>query len=214
MTSFIDISAPIDDRLPIWPGSPGASFNQLMQIANGDDANVSEMRIELHTGTHIDAGLHFCEGGPDVEAVGLEPLVGPAFVADTAEHTAIGPAVLNGLGVPAGTSRLLLLTSNSSRGLLQAGKFTRDAAALTADGAQWVVDRGIRLIGIDYLSIQDPDDGPETHQILLRAGVVILEGVDLRATPPGPYDLVCLPIRLVGPEAAPARAILLPTNTL
>jgi arylformamidase len=214
VSEFLDISVPIDGDLPVWPGSPGAQVTVRARISDGSDANVSEIRLELHTGTHIDAPLHFVDDGADVEATGIDALVGPAIVAEVLGEGAIDRDAMASLAIPEGTSRLLLRTSNSLRGLMRSPEFRTDAAALTADAAAWVVEQGIGLIGIDYLSIQQPSDGPETHQALLRAGVVILEGVDLRAVTPGPYDLVCLPVRLTGTEAAPARAILLPSGTL
>jgi arylformamidase len=214
MNGLVDISTPVDRWLPSWPGSPGASFATLMSIADGDDANATAMTADLHTGTHIDAPLHFVAGGADVEAVGLGALTGPAVVADLGEATKIGPAELDALEIPPGTERLLLRTRNTAERLLRKPEFTPDAVALTAEGAKWVVKRNLVLVGIDYLSIQSVHDGPATHQVLLRAGVVILEGLALEDAPLGASDLVCLPVRLVGPEAAPARAVLLPAGTL
>lgn len=211
---MIDISTPVDASLPAWPGSPGATFITINSIAAGDDANVTRLDADVHAGTHVDAPLHFVEGGATLEQVGLGPFVGPAFVADVGDAPQIGPEELEALGVPQPATRLLLRTANTRRGLLRNPTFAPDAVALTAEGAQWVVDAGFELIGIDYLSIQRSIDGPETHQILLRAGVVILEGLDLTHAPVGPSDLVCLPVRLVGPEAAPARAVLFPEGTL
>lgn len=214
MTDLIDISTPVDGQLPAWPGSPGVSFSPLLRITDGDDANATRMDADLHTGTHVDAPLHFVAGGPTLEQVGLEAFVGPAYVADVGDAPRIGPDELDALDVPIGTTRLLLRTSNTRKRLLRTPTFAPDAVALTAYGSEWVVARGVVLIGIDYLSIQSIHDGPETHQVLLRAGVVILEGLALEAAPLGPSDLVCLPVRLAGPEAAPARAVLFPQGTL
>ncbi|MEJ7787257.1 MAG: cyclase family protein [Solirubrobacteraceae bacterium] len=214
MTELIDISTPVDDRLPVWPGSPGASFSSLLRIVDGDDANATRMDADLHTGTHVDAPLHFVRDGSTLEQMGLQPFVGSAYVADVGDASRVGPDELDAVGLPTGTTRLLLRTSNTRKGLLRTPTFASDAVALTADGAQWVVDHGLLLIGIDYLSIQSVHDGPATHQILLRAGVVILEGLALEAAPLGPSDLVCLPVRLAGTEAAPARAVLFPGGTL
>lgn len=211
---MIDISTPVDGDLPVWPGSKGPSFTVAQSIAEGSDANVTRMDADVHLGTHVDAPLHFVADGASLEALGLEPLVGPAFVADARQAERLGRAELDALAVPAGTTRLLLRTSNSDRRRLRRPEFDEDAVALTAEGSQWVVDRQIVLIGIDYLSIQRFDEGPETHQILLRAGVAILQGLALEDAPAGRHDLLCLPIRLAGPEAAPARAVLLPEGTL
>jgi arylformamidase len=214
VTRLIDISTPVDARLPAWPGSPGFSFASVMRIADGADANATRMDIDVHTGTHVDAPLHFVDGGRTLEETGLDPFVGPAYVADVGDSERIGPTELDALRVPAGTTRLLLRTRNTRRRLLRQPAFAPEAPALTADGSRWIVDRALVLVGIDYLSIQSVHDGPETHQILLRGGVVILEGLALEHAPPGSWDLVCLPIRLVGPEAAPARAVLFPKGTL
>jgi arylformamidase len=177
-----------------------------MTIAGGDQANASELRLDVHTGTHVDAPLHFVDGGENLESVGLLPFVGRAQVVDVPNRSRIGADDLAELPIESGVKRLLLRTNPT--GCWFNDPFDPNFAALTADGAQWVVDQGIDLIGIDYLSIQKFDDGPETHQILLRNSVCILEGLDLRAAPAGEYDLVCLPVRLASAEAAPARAIL------
>ncbi len=175
----------------------------------GDALTVSRLDLDLHTGTHVESALHYVEGGDPIETVSLETLVGPAIVVDLRAADAIGPEELDAAGIPDGTERLLLRTRNS--GLLQPGEdFRRDFVGLTVDGARWIVGRSFRLIGTDYLSIQRFDDEPETHRVLMRAGVAILEGLDLSAVDPGAYRLTCLPIKLESTEAAPARAILEP----
>jgi arylformamidase len=207
--NYIDISRPLGPDTPLWPGSPGVTLNPLQQIASGDAANVSRIDIEAHTGTHIDAPLHFVAGGATVEEVGLARLIGEAHVAEV-RGTAIGAADLDALSLPEGTRRLLLRTDASHDSSYDSAPFRPDFPALTADGARWIVERGIDLIGIDYLSIQRYDDPPDVHHVLLNAGVVILEGLRLTDVEPGVYTLVCLPLHIIGAEAAPARAILLP----
>lgn len=205
--SVVDISMPLDGRTPVWPGSPGFASSAHSSLAEGDLANGTLIRMDVHCGTHVDAPRHFVDGGATLDAVGLRPFMGPAWVADAVGHPAIDAPLLEGLGVPEGTTRLLLRTDNSFN--RREAPFREDYVALTADAAQWVVDRGIELVGIDYLSIQRFHDSPDTHQILLGAGTAILEGIDLRDVRSGHWTLMCLPIHLVGAEAAPARALLL-----
>ena len=139
----------------------------------------------------------------------LEAFVGPAVVIDLRDADAVGPDELAGAGIPEGTERLLVRTRNS--GLLRPDEdFREDFVGLTLEGASWIAGRGFRLVGTDYLSIQRFGDDPETHRVLMRAGVAILEGLDLSVVEPGEYRLTCLPLRLYGSEAAPARAILEP----
>jgi arylformamidase len=209
-TRYLDISRTLGRDTPVWPGSPGLATSLHMSMGKGDVANATLVRMDAHTGTHVDAPLHFVAEGDELETLGLDPFVGDALVADTGAARRIDAATLEALGVPADARRLLLRTANSRDARFRDGEFRPDYAALTGDGAQWVVDRGIRLIGIDYLSIQLYDDPPKAHQVLLEAGVAILEGLDLAAVDEGRYTLICLPIRLLQAEAAPARAILLP----
>lgn len=205
---LIDISMPLDGRTPVWPGSPGYGRSAHLALAAGDVANASAIEMDVHCGTHVDAPLHFVDEGDDIDQLGLDPLVGPAWVADAGGHRAIDAAVLEALEVPAGTLRLILRTDNTL-GPREA-PFREDYVGVTPDGARWIADRGLRLIGIDYLSVQLFHDPPDTHQILLGAGIAILEGLALGEVTPGPWTLVCLPLRLTGAEAAPARAVLLP----
>ena len=148
--------------------------------------------MDVHVGTHVDAPAHFIEGGATLDAVGLDPFLGPAYVAEIDATDRIDAAALEAAEIPDGTERLLLRTRNSSDDAYLHGPFREDFAALTAEGARWVVERGLALVGIDYLSIQRFDDPPDTHRILLGAGVCILEGIDLRAVGEGRYRLVCL----------------------
>ena len=210
MQTFIDISWPLGPDTPVWPGSPGIETAAHNAIARGDVANVTRLTMDVHTGTHVDAPRHFLPGGVCVEELGLEPFIGDAFVAEVEDAQEIDAALLETAGIPTSVRRLLLRTRNSNDGTWSASPFRRDYAALTASGAKWAVERQLALIGIDYLSIQRFDDPPDTHEILLRAGVAILEGLDLSRVKQGRYTLVCLPLRLQASEAAPARAILLP----
>ncbi len=210
---MIDISVSLHPAMPTWPGSTGVQLLPTMQLAAGDPANVSRLDCDVHSGTHIDAPRHFLAEGKTVEHLALDVLIGPATVTYLPEVTAITATNLAELNIPAGTRRLLLRTRNSELWATGVNEFQPDFVALTADAAQWLVDRGIQLIGIDYLSIQRFADGPLTHQILLEAEVIILEGLNLASVAPGEYELLCLPLALIGIEAAPARAVLRPLST-
>lgn len=205
---IIDVSVPLHAELPTWPDSEGLKLTLAKRLASGDTTNSSVLHCDVHVGTHVDAPWHFVEGGHTAEQLPLEVLIGPAFVAFLPETSAITASDLAGLALPAGTERLLLRTPNSELWAAGVTEFREDYVALTADAARWVVDQGIRLIGVDYLSVQRYGDSPVTHQILLGAGVVILEGLNLAAVEPGSYELLCLPLRLVGSDGAPARAVL------
>lgn len=175
----------------------------------GYRCNVTRIDTGVHFGTHLDAPCHFIEGGKAVEDLDLDTLVGSCFVGEVADTQAISPAHLEALDIPDGTTRLLLKTSNSALWENPAHAFFEDYAAITPEAAQWVVDRGIRLIGIDYLSIQRfADEVSTTHIVLLKDEVIIVEGLDLRGVPPGGYHLTCLPMKLEGSDGAPVRAIL------
>jgi arylformamidase len=199
---ILDISVPIRERMVIYEGDPEVRLERVASIARGATANLSRLDFGLHSGTHIDAPVHFIDGAPGAEAVPLESLIGPAFVADaTSAADELDEASLRRLELPQ-SERLLLKTRNSR--LWERDQFTPDFVSLTGDGAGYLLSRGVRLVGIDYLSIGDA----EAHRMLLGAGVVALEGLDLRRVEPGPYRLVCLPLKIVGADGAPARAVL------
>jgi arylformamidase len=206
----IDISLPISPELLVWPGNPGIEVLPQQRIADGDDANVSELRIGTHTGTHVDPPLHFVAGGVGIDGVPLEVLMGPAVVADARGlRGELGAAELEGLDVPRGTERLLLRTDNSDlwRGL--PAEFPADYACLAVGGARWIVERGIRLVGVDFLSVERRGTpGHPTHKALLTNGVTIVEGLDLGEVEPGDYELRVLPLRIVDGDGGPARAVL------
>lgn len=207
-----DVSVPIGPDLPVWPGDPAPRVERVKRIEHGDGVNVTALSTGVHTGTHVDAPLHFLRDGAPVEALDPKVLMGPARVVDVGDVRRIDADVLDGLDPGGELTRLLLRTSNSA--LWDEGpRFEPDFSALDPSGARWVVERGIRLVGIDYLSIQRFDEkGAETHRVLLQAGVVILEGLRLDKVRPGAYGLVCLPLLLPGAEGAPARALLVDTE--
>ena len=204
-----DISLPISPSLPVWPGDPAIVLEQVESMDQGADANVSRISVGVHIGTHVDAPHHFLNDGRTVEGLPLEVLTGPCYVTQLPDGIeAITAEVLEGSSLPDNTTRILFGTSNSrlwSRGETQ---FQKDFVAVTEDGAAWLVNGGIQLVGVDYLSVAPFDDSVPTHRVLLSAGVVVVEGLDLSAVPRGFYDLYCLPLKLRGAEGAPARAIL------
>lgn len=190
----------------VYEGDPGVEIAPRLEIARGDTANVSLLSMGSHTGTHVDAPAHFIEGGATVESLPLDSLIGPALVAEVGCERLIGRRDLEPL-LLGGQSRLLLKTRNSA--LWAAGGFSRDFVALDLEGARYLTERGLRLIGIDYLSIEAfHSPGHPVHRHLLGAGVVILEGLDLSRVAPGVYELVCLPLPVRGIDGAPCRAVL------
>lgn len=203
---IIDISVPLYEGMPVWPQSPGIRHEWVKRIDRGNNSNDSVLHCDVHLGTHIDAPFHFCENGRMVEELSLEVLCGSVYVADLTLVDAIGEDDLSFIELPDDTERLLFKTSNSK--LWKEGKFNPKYVALTKGGAQWIVDRGIQLVGIDYLSIGSYHDSSPTHRVLLGAEVVIVEGLNLTNVQPGRYELVCLPMKFTGAEGAPARVIL------
>jgi len=200
-----DISVPIRADMPIYAGDPEVELERASSIAEGGHANVSKVSMGVHTGTHVDAPVHFIEGAAGMESVSLDALCGPAVVVDgtSLEGDVIGEADLQALEIPEGAERVILKTRNSE--LWNRDDFTRDFLRLDGSGARYLVARGVRTIGIDYLSVGDH----EAHRELLGAGVVPVEGLDLRGIEPGSYTFICLPLDLVGSDGAPARAILI-----
>ena len=209
MSGWIDISIPIRPGMPVFPGDPPVRIELAQAIADGASCNVTDLDMGAHTGTHVDAPVHFIEGAAGADAVALEALIGPAWVVDATSATAdIDEGALRDLHIPDRESRLLFKTSNSR--LWESDGFSDSFIGLTDGAARALAARGLALAGADYLSIAPHGKAAPTHYALLKAGVVIVEGLDLRGVEPGPYDLVCLPLRIVGCDGAPARALLHP----
>jgi arylformamidase len=204
-----DISVDVDGKLPIWPGDPPFQIERWAAIADGKPANVSKWSACVHLGTHVDAPLHFIRGGASVDQLSMKDLNGRAYVVDLPHADLLDEATLVKAGIPARTRRVLFKTRNSKLWGRKDGQFHKDFVALDRSGARWLVQRGVRLVGVDYLSVATWNDAAETHRILLNAGVVIVEGLNLSEVGQGRYELHCLPIKLVGSDGAPARAILI-----
>lgn len=198
-----DVTLTISSALPVWPGDAPVALRRTQERGRGDPCNTSALAMSAHCGTHVDAPLHYVDGGAGVDALRLDALVGPCRVV-AAGDGALDAARLAALGVPVRTERLLLRTqppgSSPTAGEGDGG--------LDPSGAAWIVDAGTRLVGIDRLSIAAAGSTDETHRILLRAGVVVVEGLALSGVAPGAYGLVCLPLKLEGCDGAPARVVL------
>jgi len=205
-----DISLSISPALVTWPGDPRIVLERVSKIEEGADANVSQIQMGVHTGTHVDAPFHFVHGARTVESLPLDVLVGPAQVVQIPlDETVIDAGVLERAGIAPGTTRVLFKTGNARLWRREPERFHKEFVAISEDGANWLVQNGARLVGIDYLSVAPFDAGVPTHVALLKAGVIALEGLDLSEVEAGVYDLYCLPLKLQGSDGAPARTILI-----
>lgn len=201
-----DVSVPISNELPVYPGDPDIEITPDTSIASGDSANVSRLSFGSHTGTHIDAPYHMIEGGTTVDKISLDALIGPCMVCDVGETPAVRVDDLQAL--PDGVVRVLLKTRNSR--LWSEDGFHTDFTYLDPEAADWLVRRKVRLVGIDYLSIDHFHSGTHpSHLKLLGAGVVIVEGLNLSDVLQGIYTLACLPLRISGGDGSPCRAVLI-----
>jgi arylformamidase len=205
-----DISIPISAHMPTYPGDPKVSITPVLQISQGDHANVSQLCMGDHTGTHLDPPVHFIPGGKTVDALDLDLLYGPARVVDlTHVAGAITPQDLEAAKLPREAARLLFKTRNSLLWERQGG-FAQDYVGVSWDAAQWLVDHAVRLVGIDYLSIESFQAAqPNTHRTLLGAGVIVVEGLNLKDIAPGDYTLACLPLKIENGDGGPVRAVLI-----
>ncbi len=203
-----DISIPITPTMPVYPGDPAVRIEPMLRIEQGDAANVSLFAFGNHTGTHVDPPAHFIPGGKTIDQLDLNVLCGRARVVDfTRLKTHITAADLARAKIPARVTRVLFKTRNSAT--WDRAGFQRDFIALTPDAAQWIVAHGIQLVGIDYLSVEAFDSPePLTHRTLLGAGVIVVEGLNLRGIKAGMYTLACLPLKVKDGDGSPARVIL------
>lgn len=204
-----DISVPIRSGGVVYPGNPPISITAQQAISQGAGANVSRLDLGSHTGTHVDALKHFFDDGAGVDALPLDVLMGPArLIAFSDAVTSIGEAELSVHDLK-GVTRLLMRTRNSDWLASGSSEFHPDYTYVAPDGAAYLADLGIRLVGVDYLSVEQFHSGHHrTHRTLLQRGIVIVEGLLLTEPPAGDYELRCLPLRLAGLDGAPARAVL------
>lgn len=206
---FYDCSVTVSGELPVWPGDPGISMKLSSSLDRGDSANVTQLECGVHTGTHIDAPSHFEPKGASVDEIPLEILIGPCRVFDTTHvPDGISLDIVKGLDLESVT-RALFKTTNSNYWRRAEKQFQEKFVHLTAEAARYLVERGLKLVGIDYLSIerfQSPDHA--THHVLLRNNVAIIEGLNLSQVPAGDYELMALPLKLKGADGAPTRVVL------
>lgn len=214
---IIDISQTLSARTPVWPGDPEVEVVSLRDATPEQEASadppsfVSRLTLSTHAGTHVDPPAHFIPGAPTVDAMSLDTLIGPAWVAHVAGPGPVSAAQLEAAGIPAGTTRLLLRTDNSER---DHSAFDPHFVAIGLDAAHWLLAQGVRLVGIDGPSIEPFRNPPghRVHRALLPAGVILLEGLRLAAVAAGAYELVCLPLSIAQGDGAPARAVLVRTD--
>ena len=206
-SKYIDITYPISGNLPKWPNSIGYKTNWVLSMPESTN-NLSSFTTDTHFGTHLDAPLHFIHQGKSIPEISFDKLIGKCYVLELRAIRSITSKDLEQAEIPLNCEKILLKTDNQFYWEQEIQDFQEDFCSIDSTGAQWIVDRGIHLIGIDYLSIQRYHDGPETHQILLNNEVVIVETLNLEAVSTGWFNLICLPINLKNLEGAPVRAIL------
>ena len=204
---IFDVSVPVSSRLPTWPGDPRVSLTRASSIARGDPANVSRLEAGVHTGTHVDAPVHFVDGATGIEEIPVETLVGPCLVVE-----ANPPGLdLRPEDLPDTLhTRVLFKTRNSERWARGDSDFETEFVAVGLELARRLVAERKLLVGVDYLSVESfhaPFEHP-VHHALLEARIVVVEGLDLSRVEPGEYELYCLPLKLVGSDGAPARTVL------
>jgi len=208
VSRIYDISVPIRSGGLVYPGYPEIDVTLQQAVAKGASSNVSTIRFGSHTGTHADAARHFFDDGQPVDKIPLDRLIGPALLIGFNDSVrSVGAAELREYDLK-DHKRILLRTRNSA--FLSQRDFVKDYTFLAPDGAQYLVDEGVELVGIDYLSIEQFHSGHHrTHRTLLERSVVIVEGLDLSVPPAGEYQFICLPLRVEGCDGAPARAVLI-----
>jgi arylformamidase len=203
---LIDVTVPLDHTLPTYPNNTPFSVEPIKRIARGDSSNVSTLHMSLHSGTHVDAPRHFFDRSPGTEALPLEMLIGRARVIEVTSRTGIAAEDLSGIDLSEDV-RLLIKTHNSR--LWGSPDFHSDYIGVTESGAKHLVDRGIKVLGVDYLSVEQfRTPGAPAHHVLLGAGTIVIEGLNLLDVDPGIYEMYCLPLRIVGADGAPARVVL------
>jgi arylformamidase len=206
---WIDVSVTLHSGMVHWPDNPPVQIEREMSIDRGDAANVSKIAMGSHTGTHMDAPIHFVPGGEGIDMLPLDATMGEARVIASTDAVSIKRAELEPHDIQRG-ERILFKTRNSNR-VWNTDEFDEDFVYISADAAEYLAERGVRTVGVDYLSVGGyKQDGIETHYALLGAGIWIIEGLNLASVEPGNYELVCLPLKIAGGDGAPARAIVRP----
>lgn len=202
----IDASVPIGPDTPVWPGDPPVELRRVSSIAAGNASNVTHASFSAHAGTHLDAPCHFIDCDRGVDTLDLDALIGPAYVLDMGEFS--GGIEASHLEDVPECQRLILRTSNTTRALMRRSEFTPDYAHLTESAATWLVERGVRLVGVDYLSIEGFRTGSHiVHDTVLAAGIIAVEGLDLTDVSGGWWRIICLPAKFQGADGSPARVV-------
>jgi arylformamidase len=205
--NWIDISVPLYTGMVHWPDNPPVEIVRTESMDSGNICNVSRLSMGAHTGTHMDAPLHFIRDGRSIDTMPIEATVGPARVLTISDPQAIKVYELEAYAIQPG-ERILFKTNNSA-GAWQSSTFVEDFVYISHEAAQYLAEKRVQTVGVDYLSVGGYRvDGPETHQALLSAGIWIIEGLNLANVQAGLYELICLPLKMVGAEGAPARAVL------
>lgn len=208
---WVDISIPVRDGMPHWPSDPAISITRVKSMERGDSANLSMLSMGAHSGTHVDAPVHFIKDGTGVDEIPLDTLVGRARVVEITDTESVKPGELAGYGLRQG-ERVLFKTRNSPQ-IWRQDEFAQDFVFISDAAADFLAASGIRLVGVDYLSVGSfKHGGSYVHKTLLGNGICIIEGLNLSNIKPGNYDLICLPLRLTGGDGAPARAIIRPAT--
>jgi len=203
---LIDVSVPLDGNLPTYPGNVPFSVEPTKRIASGDSSNVSALHMSAHTGTHVDAPRHFFDNGAGVDALPLEMLLGRTRVIEMTSRRGIGPDELSSVDLSEEV-RVLIKTHNSR--LWGSAVFQPGYVGVTEAGARHLLGHGIKVLGVDYLSVEEfKKPGAPAHHVLLGGGTIVIEGLNLRDVEPGVYEMYCLPLRIVGADGAPARVVL------
>ncbi len=208
---WIDCSLTLKSNMIHWPGDPPLSIERVRDMDKGDTVNLSKITMGVHSGTHVDAPVHFIKGAKGVHQILLDSLIGPARVIKISAKDTIKEKELSKQGIKQG-QRILLRTRNSINKILYKDTFTEDFVYMEEGAAEFLVSRGIKALGVDYLSVGGyKKNGPNVHRLLLGAGIPIIEGLDLAGALPGNYYMICLPLKILDSDGAPAR-VLLKTN--
>src|SRR5216117_3912318 len=203
---LIDVTVPLDAAVPTYPGNTPFSLEAIKRIARGDSSNVSTLHLSAHAGTHVDAPRHFFDDAPGIEALPLEMLIGRTRVIEVTSRKGIAAEDLAAIDLSEDV-RVLIKTHNSR--LWGSPEFRTDYVGVTESGARHLVDHGIKVVGVDYLSVEEfKRPGAPAHHVLLGAGTIVIEGLNLRDVDPGIYEMFCLPLRIVDADGAPARVVL------
>jgi arylformamidase len=203
---LIDVSVPLDTNIPTYPNNTPFTLEAIKRLSRGDSSNVSSLHMSAHTGTHVDAPRHFFDDGAGTEALPLEMLVGRTRVIEVTSRTGVTATDLAGIDLTEDV-RVLIKTLNSR--LWGSAEFHPDYVGVTESGAKYLVEHGIKVVGVDYLSVEEfRKPGAPAHHVLLGAGTIVIEGLNLRDVEPGVYEMYCLPLCIVGSDGAPARVVL------